>query len=209
MKFRVLGTVGVIDGGRPLTIGSVQQRRLLGLLLVDAGSVVPVERIIDALWSDSRGPASPESALHTYVSRLRGSLGDRRIVRHPNGYAIELRADALDADRFEPLILEARDRPPSEALGCLDDALALWPGFDPAPAFGVFASEPWALGASARLGGLRLAAMEDHFGARIAVGAHREVIADLHRAVAAHPERSHLVGHLMVALHRRTHKRMR
>ena len=42
MEFRVLGSIEARDSGRTVALGGPQQRRLLGVLLADAGSVVSV-----------------------------------------------------------------------------------------------------------------------------------------------------------------------
>src|SRR4051794_4573783 len=56
MEFRVLGPVEAIDEGRAIRLGGAQQRRLLGVLLADADRVVPVSRLVDAVWPDEEPP---------------------------------------------------------------------------------------------------------------------------------------------------------
>ena len=60
-----------------------------------------------------------------------------------------------------------------------------------------FAQEP-----IRRLEELRIAAVEDHLDARLALGRHREVVAELEALVAEHPLRERLRGQLMLALYR-------
>ena len=128
MDFRILGRVEVSTGRRGLPLGSVQQRRLLGLLLAHPGDPVSVERIIDALWQGTNPPAAPERTIQSYVSRLRGVLGDGRVLRRSVGYAIELSGARLDATEFENAVHAARGRPHAEALALLDGALSWWGG---------------------------------------------------------------------------------
>ena len=53
----MLGPLDVRSGGELLTIKGVKKRRLLGLLLSRANSVVPVGDIIEALWGRTRRAA--------------------------------------------------------------------------------------------------------------------------------------------------------
>jgi len=55
MDYRILGPLEVSDGDRPLALGGERQRALLAILLLHAGEVVSVDRLIDDLWvSDPR-----------------------------------------------------------------------------------------------------------------------------------------------------------
>lgn len=57
-------------------------RTLLALLLVNAGDVVPVNRIVDELWA-SEPPGGAAQAVQTHVSRLRKALaaaGDGEVL---------------------------------------------------------------------------------------------------------------------------------
>ena len=71
MDFQILGAMRVLDGdGADVRIPAGRERSLLALLLVERGRVVPVDRIVDALW----GAAPPDSAgkaVQGYVSHLR------------------------------------------------------------------------------------------------------------------------------------------
>lgn len=51
-----------------------RQRRLLALLVVQAGSVVSVDWLAEYLWDDADRPEATAPALRTYVSRLRQAL---------------------------------------------------------------------------------------------------------------------------------------
>ena len=55
VKFRVLGQCEVIDDERRVELGSPKQRSLLALLLINHGSVVSTDRIIDELWGEGAG----------------------------------------------------------------------------------------------------------------------------------------------------------
>ena len=82
MQFRVLGPVEVVDRGEPVDIGTPRQRALLARLLVDANTVVPLDRIIDDLW-EGEPPAAATATLQSYVSLLRRVLEPDRPPRTP------------------------------------------------------------------------------------------------------------------------------
>jgi hypothetical protein len=50
--FRILGPLEVVGDGKPLVLGAVQQRALLAVLVLHRGEVVPIDRLIDALWGE-------------------------------------------------------------------------------------------------------------------------------------------------------------
>src|SRR6478736_4373881 len=104
MRFRVLGPLEVTDPeGTALDLGSPKLRALLTLLLLDAGRVVPLDRIIDQLWGDEP-PASATGTLQSYVSHLRRLLEPERgprqpatvILTRPPGYVAQADEDDLD-----------------------------------------------------------------------------------------------------------------
>jgi DNA-binding SARP family transcriptional activator len=49
VEFRVLGPLELLEDGRVVDLPGGKPRALLGLLLLDAGSVVSLDRIIDCL----------------------------------------------------------------------------------------------------------------------------------------------------------------
>ncbi|MGX7671117.1 AfsR/SARP family transcriptional regulator [Plantactinospora sp. DSM 117369] len=58
----------------PLPLGGPKPRTILAALLLQAGRVVPEERLIDLTWGET-WPATVRGQLHTYVSGLRRRLG--------------------------------------------------------------------------------------------------------------------------------------
>jgi len=200
--FQVLGTVAVRATG-DITV-SPRLRRLLASLLVDAGSVVPVDRLADILWGDAP-PLNIENAVQSLVSRLRATLraagiagDDSEVVltRSP-GYVLSTPPDTIDAGRFAHLIDGARDAPPERAVDLFDRALALWRG----PPYAEFAGEPFVLAEAGRLDELHAAARSDRAEALMTLGRHDEAVTALEALTTDHPlhERSH--GRLMRALH--------
>ncbi|PRX01774.1 UNVERIFIED_ORG: transcriptional regulator, partial [Actinomadura viridilutea] len=204
MRFGVLGPVAVwTDDGSPVAVPGRKVRALLADLLVHEGRPVPADRLIDDLWG-ARPPGNPALALSAKVSQLRRVLedaqpGGRALVEtRPAGYVLHIGADGLDAVRFTDMLARARrtDDPAARAE-LLRDALALWRG----PALADFADEPFAQPTITRLEDLRLAALEDHAEARLALGEHAATAAELGDLVAAHPLRERLRALHMRALY--------
>jgi DNA-binding SARP family transcriptional activator len=110
MDFRLLGPFEARVGGRSIPVGTRRQERLLlAALLLDADRLVPVDRLIDLLWSDDDPPRSARATIHTYVARLRATLtayGVSIATRH-DGYRLEADGHTIDAARFIDLAKRA------------------------------------------------------------------------------------------------------
>jgi predicted ATPase/DNA-binding SARP family transcriptional activator/tetratricopeptide (TPR) repeat protein len=204
MEFGILGPLEVRDGaGSPVRrVPGAKERALLADLLVNAGRVVSVDRLVEDLWGD-HPPGNPANTLQGRVSALRRALGPagaRLVVTSPPGYRLAVDPGRLDAARFERLVAEATalDAPEARATRLLEEALALWRGL----ALAEFADQPWAQAEAARLEELRLAATEALVGRRLAVGGHAGLVGELEALVAAHPTRERPRGQLMLALYR-------
>jgi predicted ATPase/DNA-binding SARP family transcriptional activator len=205
MRFEVLGPVAVAAGGSRLAIRSERRRTILAVLLVDRGRAVSVDRLVDALWGDAP-PATAIRSLHSHVSRLRRALEDlepgaaQAIGTTEAAYRLDPTGHEVDAERFEELLEQARDRlaDPQHADTLLDRALGLWRG----PAFGDLADHPAVRPEATRLEQLRAGAAADRVDARLAMGDHLAVLGELEAATATAPldERPH--AQLMVALYR-------
>jgi DNA-binding SARP family transcriptional activator len=193
MEYSVLGPLEVRSDGQTIPIGSAKQRAVLAVLALEAGRVVPVERLIDELWGDSP-PATATTALQVYVSKLRKTLGDRAIETRSPGYLLRCSPDELDLRRFERLTAEARDAEPERAAALLGEALALWRG-------SALADVDLPL-ESARLEELRLGAQEQRIDADLARGRSAELVGELEALVSAHPLREPFRAQLMLALYR-------
>src|SRR6266536_6652614 len=107
IEFRILGPLEVSADGRVLPLGSPKQRALLALLLVHANETLSRDRLIEELWAEA-APATVESALHSYLSRLRRLLeaagAGNLLVREAHGYRLRVEPEQLDANRFERLV---------------------------------------------------------------------------------------------------------
>src|SRR5215470_8583628 len=80
MRLGVLGPLQVTVDGELVKIGGVRLRALLIRLALDAGRTVTIAALASALWPDD-GPADPENALQTLVSRLRRALPRGDVVQ--------------------------------------------------------------------------------------------------------------------------------
>jgi DNA-binding SARP family transcriptional activator/ABC-type transporter Mla MlaB component len=199
----------VSHDAEPLEIHGPRQRALLALLLLHANQVVSGDVIVDLLWG-GEPPRTATNTLQTHVVRLRqalGRAGHDRDVHSPlrtisSGYVLDVEPDALDADRFETLLTEARGAVALErhavAYELLRHALSLWRG----PALMEFASDPFARVDAVRLDELRIDAQQELAVASLACGRLAEAITTLQLLVGANPLREQPVGHLMVALYR-------
>jgi predicted ATPase/DNA-binding SARP family transcriptional activator len=197
MRFGILGAVEVRRGGEAVPVGGPAVRALLAMLLLDAGRIVPAERLIDGLYGDDP-PSGAANALQSQVSRLRRSLGDAAPVEGlAAGYRIGVERDDVDAHRFERLAGEARRAATPEAAAALfEEALGLWRG----PAL-ADVSAPFAAGQAARLEEERAAAVEGLAEARLRAGDPEAAVAPLRGLVDAQPLRERARALLMRALH--------
>ena len=71
MRLRVLGAIAVDDA----PVRSARVRRLLAVLALEPGRVVPVDRLVARVWPDEP-PHHGEAALHSVVARARKVLGE-------------------------------------------------------------------------------------------------------------------------------------
>ena len=201
VRFRILGPLDVEDGGNPVAVGGPKPRTLLAALLVNRGTVVTADRLVDAVWPQDAPPGAV-SALRAYVSRLRTALGppERLSYRAP-GYLLSVDDDELDATHFEQRVAEARSAVEGgdhrRALDVLDIALSLWHG----DALAEFAHLDFAAGEAARLEELRIAATEDRADALLHCERSSQAVAELEALVRRFPLRERPVALLMRALY--------
>src|SRR5829696_5042611 len=208
IDFRILGPLEVLDEGHRVALGGSKQRALLALLLLHANETLSTDRLIDELWGE-RPPANAAKTVQMQISRLRkalaGEAGDGSagvVVTRERGYQLILDPDRLDSQRFERLVAEGRSElaagRPESAVTALERALSLWRG---AP-LAELAYEPFAQREIARLDDLRVAALEALIEAKLALGAHAEVVGRLEALIGEHPYRERLRAQLMLALYR-------
>jgi DNA-binding SARP family transcriptional activator/basic membrane lipoprotein Med (substrate-binding protein (PBP1-ABC) superfamily) len=203
MEFRLLGPLDVRHGGEVLPLGGGKQRAVLAVLLLRAGEVVPVERLVDEVWGDDPPPSAAHT-LESYVSRLRQLFNDHgpRLVRRGAGYALELGDATLDARSFveaqERASLAAAMGEHADVIELTGSAIAMWRG----PALADVALASAGRAEADRLEELRLGTYEMRFDAELALGKNERAVGELQRLVAQNPYRERFVGQLMLALYR-------
>src|SRR5947207_10593436 len=121
--FRILGPLEVSDETGSLWLGGLKQRALLALLLLEAGRVVSVDRLVDALWGE-QPPRTANTSLQNFVSQLRKTLGSEVLETRPPGYRLNVKPGELDLDRFRASVERARSAEPGKRAEMLRQALA-------------------------------------------------------------------------------------
>ena len=205
LRFTLLGGVGARRAGVPVALGGAKPRALLGLLLVDPGRVVALDRIVEVVWA-GRPPARAEVSVRGYVSKLRRALepeGDGSVLPwRDGGYLLAATPDDVDLHRFEAGVEAGL-----AALGAgrVDEAHALlaaagaeWGG----PPFGALADVLDVDAVVARLQARRAEAGEALLRVRLARGEHAAALPDLAAAVAADPLREGVSALHALALYR-------
>ncbi|MGN9844535.1 BTAD domain-containing putative transcriptional regulator [Nonomuraea sp. H19] len=208
MHFKILGPIEVrTSHGKPIALGRRKQRVLLAALLLNTGKAIPSQRMLDWLWGE-RAPATAESNLYTYISALRKVLGvPSRIEAGSNGYVLRVAPGEIDVTLFEDLAAQGQ-RALSEgrhdvALERLTRAIGLW------RAESVLEGLPLPAplrGEAARLERLRATVVNASLEARLALGQHGEMLADLESLTCRDPLNERLLAQLMLALYRSGHR---
>ncbi|MFD4238295.1 BTAD domain-containing putative transcriptional regulator [Streptomyces sp. NPDC058542] len=205
LRFRILGPLEASVDGARLPLGGAVQERVLSVLLLEPGRVVPLPRLIEAAWGEDP-PTTASHQVRKAVSELRRRIpGDAVISTEGSGYRITLATAQLDLLEFNDRIQAAehalRENRRPEAVGELESALALRRG-------AVLSGQGGSVIESAItvLEERCLVATEEYFTLRLESGAGGELVADLRNAVAEHPLRETFHGHLMLALYRNGRK---
>ncbi|MFI7017203.1 BTAD domain-containing putative transcriptional regulator [Streptomyces sp. NPDC050164] len=185
-------------------VASPKSRVLLAVLLLDAGRVVSVESLKDALWGGAP-PVSAQASLHNHVARMRRLLDDpERLRTVPSGYVLRVDEGELDVHVFDAHVAAARvahtgqewERVVRECAA----ALALWRG---APLAGL-PPEVGGYAFARRLREARLLLLEWRYDAELALGGPRldGLVPELVALTAEYPLREVYHRQLMLALHR-------
>lgn len=199
MRFKILGPLEIEDEEqRPVLVTRRLHRATLSLLLLNAGQPCSVASLVSALWTDA-APLSPEVSLRSCVYGIRKLLPDsQRLRTHPAGYLMQVAPGELDLHDFLRLVADGRDAldsgNPQGAAAALAQALDLWR--DPP------ACDLPDVRAKDKLLDQRKEAHDALLDARLALGKHRQVLAELRSIVAADPLREHTWAQLMLALYR-------
>ena len=198
VSFFLLGGLEATVNGIPVGLGPPKQRLLLAMLLCRAESIIPVERLSEALWS-GEPPRTARKNLQIYVANLRKSTG-ARIDFTPPGYILRLGGDELDLARFDAFAAAGRRLLRQGDLvgsaGMLDAAVRCWRG----PVLVEFGDVPAAVEESERLNGRFLAAYEDWAEVHAALGRYPEILDTIDEVIDRHPFRERLLVAKMTAL---------
>ncbi|NRQ39648.1 AfsR/SARP family transcriptional regulator, partial [Nonomuraea sp. NN258] len=204
LEIGFLGPWQVLAGEAPVRLAGQRRIGVLARLALNAGQVVPAERILTDIWADGSA-ATAAKQLHIVISKLRETLAphttEEIIKTVPGGYRLALEPDHVDAHLFARLVERARTAQAQGGGAAADNlfrtALRLWRG-EPLAEL----AAPWARIEAARLAEEHLTVLEDHAELRLAAGDHHAVAADLAAHVRAHPLRERPAAQLMLALHR-------
>ncbi|SDS88687.1 DNA-binding transcriptional activator of the SARP family [Streptomyces sp. TLI_053] len=206
MEFRILGPLEVwTDDGRRARTEGAKQERMLGTLLLNAGAVVPVTRLVDAVWGDEP-PATARRQVRNLAGLLRRKLaaaqdGPPVLLTDGPGYRIAPNGHRVDALTFAHRVSVARRLAecdePAAAVAEFRAALGLWRG----PVLDGLSGGLPAAG-SVALNELRLTAWENCLDLEAELGRHRQIVPELTALVAEHPLRDRFVTQLVRALHR-------
>ncbi|THC51407.1 BTAD domain-containing putative transcriptional regulator [Streptomyces sp. A1499] len=205
LQFNVLGPLAAVTGSGQLALGPFKQQVLLAVLLCRPDSVVPVDRLVDALWSEDP-PRSAGKNLQVYVHHLRRALAheghevDARLLHQRPGYRLAVDPRSIDMVRFEQGIdMARRAAAESDAVRVdqlIREAMSLWRG---RPFGGMEGVAPLDAEA-ARLDERRLTGLEVWFTARLRLGLHHEVLDEVEPLLAEHPFREQFRAQHMRAL---------
>jgi DNA-binding SARP family transcriptional activator len=211
VDYQLSGAVEARTEGAPVPLGGPKQRCVLAVLLANHGTVVSVDRLIDAVWED-KPPPKALASLRAYVTNLRrilpvstdsASSAKVRLASRAYGYQLTLLGDdSVDLHRFETLVKDGRSAlisgAAADAFETLSTALTLWRG-DP---FGEFTHREFAHADATRYVALRHTAIEARFDAALQCSVGGDLVPEIEAAIAADPTEERLWGHLMVALYR-------
>jgi DNA-binding SARP family transcriptional activator/tetratricopeptide (TPR) repeat protein len=200
VKIALLGEVTAQVDQRVVDLGTPRQRCVLAALAVDAGRLVPADRLVDRVWGADT-PRRGRAILHNYLSRLRGAFaGAVAIVHRADGYTLEMDQtdQAVDLLRFRALRDQARSAADdTRRVALLTEALMLWRG---QPLSGL--DGEWVEGERDRWRQERSAAEGDLVDAQLSIGFGDELVVPLSARTGRHPLDERVAGQYMLALHR-------
>jgi DNA-binding SARP family transcriptional activator len=204
---RGFGGVAAVGPDGPVDLGGPKQRAVLALLMLDTGTVVTLDRIVDRIWRDAP-PGRAEVSVRGYVSNLRKALAAVGIAADPvidfrdRGYVLLVPPDVVDLHRFDGLVdagLDlARRSDRRGARRLLDRAIELHAG----SALGTTGEELGLDDVRAHYEERRGAAVEALVDVRLDLGEHAQLPAVLASEIARQPYRERLRAQLALALYR-------
>ena len=209
VELLALGPLELWHDGRQYGLGSLQERRVLLILVHARCEPVSVDRLTDRVWNGEPPPTAVET-LQSYLSRLRGRLraavGDEQAwVGRVSPRLYQLRVadpDDIDLLRFQRLRADAAaaaGRGGRElAIGLLRTAESMWRG-EP---LSEFSDNDWAVSARSRLVEEHRRVREERIGLDMELGRHADLVGELQELASQNPLAQRVIGSLMLALYR-------
>ena len=200
MEFGILGPLEVRHGDGHVTIGGTKQRRVVATLALNAGRVVTLGQLVDAVW-DGEPPVTARKQVQNAVAALRRTPVGAALAAVGPGYVLRVPVDQVDAGRFERCLAEANAARARHdlvrAAETLRAGLAIWRG----PALAGVGGRT-ALTAAGQLEERRLSAVIAWAEIALELGSHGVVADELSAELDRYPLCEPLAGLLMLALYR-------
>jgi DNA-binding SARP family transcriptional activator len=206
-RFLVLGPLEARRDGVPLALGGPKQRTVLAMLLLEAGHLVPANRIIEHVWG-ADGLDGAQASLQVYVSTLRkqlrdpGADSDDRLAFVRPGYRLRVEPGELDLHEADDVLVQARALRASGDLAAashlLRFGLSLWRGRALADLADLPTLAPLLVAVDSRREVLR----HECYDVELDLGRHLALVPELEAAVTESPLDERLAGQHMVALYR-------
>ncbi|MBC2876900.1 MULTISPECIES: AfsR/SARP family transcriptional regulator [Streptomyces] len=208
----VLGPLRLRSGDAVPTPTAPKEKKLLALLLMESGHVVPVGAIVDELWPD-RPPRTAMAVAQTYVLNIRRNLAvalgmaasevrNELLLTKNKGYVFRTDGCDFDLARYRALVAAGRQalRTGHEEPGArlLRQADEVWQG----PPLADVDQGLKLRAATARLEQSRATDRALRIGAELRLGRHHGLLGELSALVEQHPLDERLRGFYMLALHR-------
>ena len=202
MELRILGPIDILGSGRRLVPYRRLARVLLGTLALRPNTATRLEWLVDTLWEGSP-PVSAASNVRTFITQLRRlfDTGGPRIDSTAGGYVLVVTPHQLDALRFEAYLDEGKRLLAQGHAGAAAEKLARARGLWRGPLLDGTTIPEAVLGSARRLEDRRLEAIEEDVEARLALGQHAELAAELAELTATYGLSERLWRQRILALH--------
>lgn len=199
MRVRLLGSVDVVVDDVPRPVRGPRRKAVLAALALHPGEIVSTDRLVDIVWGDA-APAAAAVTLQSHLSHLRRVLGDQvAIIARAPGYLLDLGGGATDVQIAQDLIDRGtRSSDPGRAASLLHEAIGLWRDRPLADLTGL----AWFDEHAQRLERLLHRARHALIDARLALGQHTQLVAELPGLARQDPHNEQIHGQLMLALYR-------
>ncbi|MGW4215322.1 BTAD domain-containing putative transcriptional regulator [Lentzea sp. NPDC004789] len=183
-----------------MDLGHARQRCVLAALAVDAGRLVPADRLVERVWGADT-PRRARAPLHSYISRLRKAFAGALVVVHRSDgdlLVVDQVDQVVDLLRFRALCARARRaEDDTTRVAQLTEALALWRGESLTGVRG-----EWVDGERDRWRQERWTAEQDLTDVLLREGRGEELVAQLSARTTQHPLDERVAAQFIVALHR-------